>query len=99
MFGADEMEFEWDPEKENVNITKHGVSFDEAMSVFYDALSLTYPDPDHSVRENRSIIVGMSNKPRLLFISHIDKGNHIRIISARELTRKERKQYEDEGKD
>ncbi len=93
------MEFDWDPEKERANIRKHSVSFSEAKEVFYDALSLTYPDPDHSTQENRDVIVGMSNKGRLLFVSHVDRGGSIRIISARETTRKERKQYEEEWKD
>ena len=91
--------FDWDSEKEKANIRKHGVSFSEAASVFYDVLSLTYPDPDHSIMESCDIIIGLSNKGRLLFVSHIDRGNHIRIISARETTRTERKQYEEEWKE
>jgi len=88
------LKFEWNPNKAKKNIEKHGVSFDEAATVFFDPLSMTYDDPDHSYDENRYIIIGLSDLGRLLFVSHAETDNIIRIISARQLTRKERKQYE-----
>ncbi len=88
------MEFDWDDNKAEANITKHGVSFLEAASVFDDDLSITFPDPDHSVEEDRLIIIGHSDRGRLLFVSHTDRNNLPRIISAREVTRRERKVYE-----
>jgi len=90
------IEFEWDPQKAAANVRKHGVSFQEAATVFADLLSITAPDPDHSSAENRSIIVGMSNRGRLLIVAHMERGDRVRIISARELTRAERKAYEEE---
>lgn len=89
------MEFEWDPEKSKSNLRQHGVSFEEAATVFYDALSITVPDPDHSFDETRYVIVGVSHEGRLLIVSHADRGDRIRIISARELTRDERSAYEE----
>jgi uncharacterized protein len=91
------MKFEWDPQKADSNLRKHGVSFQEAASVFGDALSITYYDPDHSSREHRFITVGMSRSGRVLMVAHTDRGDNIRIISARKTTRKERRYYE-EGK-
>jgi uncharacterized protein len=88
------LKFEWNPKKAKKNIEKHGVSFDEAATVFSDPLSMTYDDPDHSYAENRYIIIGLSAQSELLFISHTETDDIIRIISARRLTRKERKQYE-----
>ncbi len=88
------LEFDWDNSKAETNLTKHGVSFQEAASVFDDALSITFPDPDHSVSEERLIIIGYSHRGRLLFVSHTDQDDHLRIISARETTRPERKVYE-----
>jgi uncharacterized DUF497 family protein len=88
------LKFEWNPNKAKKNIEKHGVSFDEAATVFSDPLSMTYDDPDHSFGENRYIIIGISHRDKLLFVSHLEKDDIIRIISARQLTRKERKQYE-----
>lgn len=88
------MIFEWDPEKERSNIRKHGVSFSEAATVFGDPVSRTFDDPDHSVNEQRFIIIGYSNKNRLLFVSHTDDEKTVRIISARELTPNERKYHE-----
>ncbi len=88
------MDFDWDDNKAETNITKHGVSFLEAASVFDDDLSITFPDPDHSSDEERLIIIGHSNRARLLFVSHTDQNNQLRIISAREVTRHERKVYE-----
>jgi len=91
------MEFIWDPRKAAVNLRKHKVSFQEAATVFSDALSATASDPDHSQEEERLIIVGMSNRSRLLIVSFAEQGNRIRIISARELTRTERQDYEEEN--
>jgi len=89
------MEFEWDPNKAGANFKRHSVSFQEATTVFGDTLSITIVDPDHSIGEQRYIIIGSSYKGRLLMVSHTDKGERIRLISARELTRKERKAYEE----
>jgi uncharacterized DUF497 family protein len=91
------MNFEWDPLKAAQNGRKHGVSFHEATTVFGDPLALTYPDPDHSVQEQRFITVGMSNADRLLIVAHADRGESIRIISARKTTQRERKHYEQEN--
>ena len=87
--------FEWDPNKAAQNLRKHSVSFEEAATVFRDDLSITVPDPDHSVEEERFITVGLSSQDRLLMIAHVDRGDCIRIISARELTPRERRQYEE----
>lgn len=89
------MEFEWDPEKAANNIRKHKVSFAEAATVLGDSLALTAPDPDHSEDEDRSITVGKSVRGRLLLVAHTERGERIRIISARELTRTEREDYEE----
>jgi hypothetical protein len=90
------MEFEWDRQKAKYNLRKHGVSFEEASSVFSDVLANVYEDPDHSVHEKRLLIVGTSVRGRLLNISFADRGQRIRIISARRLTRREKKLYEEE---
>ena len=87
--------FEWDPNKALENIQKHRVAFEEAATVFRDDLSITVPDPDHSTAEDRFITVGLSNLRRLLMIAHTERGDSIRIISARELTHRERRQYEE----
>jgi uncharacterized protein len=91
------MNFEWDPQKAERNLSKHGVSFAEASTVFGDDLAITIPDPDHSIDEERYITLGWSNRRRLLMVAHADRGNRIRIISARELTRREQKAYEEEN--
>lgn len=88
------MQFEWDPKKAEHNLKKHAVDFMEASSVFYDPLSVTYPDPMHSIGEERHIIIGLSANNRLLIVSHLDHEDRIRIISARPTTRNERKLYE-----
>jgi uncharacterized DUF497 family protein len=88
------MEFEWDPEKAAGNWRKHGVSFEEAATVFGAPLAMTYFDPDHSEEEDRFLTFGHSQEGRSLVVSHTDRGNRTRIISARQLTRSERKQYE-----
>jgi uncharacterized DUF497 family protein len=87
--------YEWDPTKAKVNLRDRGVSFEEAATVFVDPLAVTYPDPDHSDEENREITIGHSVKQRILFVSHCQRGDHIRIISSRKATRKERKQHEE----
>ena len=89
------MEFEWDPDKESENLKNHGVAFVEAATVFADALSITVRDPDHSQSEDRFIIVGYSHRFRPLIVSHTERGERIRIISARQLTPAERKDYEE----
>ena len=91
------MKFEWDSQKADSNKNKHDVSFEEAASVLGDALSMTYPDPDHSIGEHRYITVGTSRFGRVLVVAHTDRGENIRIISARKTTRQERRFYE-EGK-
>jgi uncharacterized DUF497 family protein len=88
------MEFEWDAHKAVLNLKKHNVSFEEAATVFGDPLSITVPDPDHSLEEDRYILIGMSTNHRLLMVAHAERGDRIRIMSARELTRREREQYE-----
>ncbi len=89
------MDFEWDPEKAEANEGKHGVSFSEASTAFGDALALTFPDPDHSLGEYRFLTFGVSRTGRLLAVSHAEREGRVRIISARETTRRERKIYED----
>jgi hypothetical protein len=84
----------WDIVKAARNLKKHGVSFDEAATVFYDPLSLTEPDHDHSIGENRFITLGLSSINRLLFVAHSDDNETIRIISAREAMKSERILYE-----
>ena len=90
--------FEWDTEKAKKNIKVHGVSFDEASTVFKDNLSLTIYDPLHSEEEDRLILIGNSCKNRLLVIVHMERGDKIRIITARKATKKEREQYEENAK-
>jgi uncharacterized DUF497 family protein len=86
--------FEWDPEKARQNLKKHRVSFDEAVTVFYDPLSATFDDPDHSKGEHRLITVGFSSQRRLLVVAHTERGNAVRIINARLATAHERKKHE-----
>jgi uncharacterized protein len=87
--------FEWNGEKAEANLRKHGVSFAEAVTVFGDPLSMNMPDPDHSDGEHRFIVMGMSNHYRLLVVFYTDRPPRTRIISARLATRNERKQYEE----
>ena len=89
------MKFEWDKRKAISNLAKHGVSFDEAASVFLDQLAVSGPDPDHSVGESRYITFGMSGLGRLLAVSHTHRQGAIRIITVRRVTRAERKLYEE----
>ena len=89
------MWFEWDENKAAQNLAKHGVSFEEAMTVFGDPLSDTFNDPDHSIDEHRFIIIGISERGRMLLVAHTDKEDAIRIISAPEPSRGEREFYEE----
>jgi len=89
------MEFEWDKNKAASNLSKHGVSFDEARTAFDDPLYIDFYDPDHSYDEHRYIIIGQSMQNSLLIISYTEHGNVIRLISARKATRKERETYEE----
>ena len=88
------MRFEWDPEKAKRNLRKHAVSFEEAVTVFYDPLSATFDDPDHSVGEYRYITTGLSSRDRLIVVAHTERGESIRIVSARPATAHERKNHE-----
>jgi uncharacterized protein len=88
------MKFAWDPKKAADNLRKHGVSFEEASTVFRDVLSTTGSDPDHSVGEHRFVTFCISQQGRFLAVSHTEVGNVIRIISARLATRQERQIYE-----
>jgi uncharacterized DUF497 family protein len=88
------MQFEWDREKAQQNLRKHGVSFDEAVTVFYDPLSATFDDPNHSVGEQRLITIGYSARDRLLVVAHTERGVTVRIISARRATARERRRHE-----
>lgn len=91
------MEFTWDPKKAKNNIGKHKVSFEEAVTVFYDPLAKTATDPDHSPQEDRMILIDHSHRSNLLFVVHIylESTETIRIISARRATRKEQKDFEE----
>jgi uncharacterized DUF497 family protein len=87
--------FEWDGQKAKQNLEKHNVSFEEATTVFGDPLSLTIEDPLHSTDEERFVIVGESVRRRVLVVIHTERGDHIRISSARLATRRERRTYEE----
>jgi uncharacterized protein len=91
------VQFKWNPDKAVGNLEKHGVSFQEAATVFADPLSYTFDDPDHSDEEPRFLTVGLSLTGKYLIVSHTDRQGNIRIISARELTKSERKFYEEGG--
>ena len=90
------MDFEWNHQKAEINSQKHGVIFDEASTVFRDTLSVTFPDVEHSIQEERYLIIGLSSKNRILVISHVYRDKSIRIISARQATKREQKFYESE---
>ena len=92
------LRFEWDPRKAAANLKKHGVSFHEAASVFRDPLSITISDPDHSDSEERFVDLGLSHRGRLVVVSYIERGDNIRIISARRADRPEQRAYEGEAK-
>lgn len=88
------MKFKWDARKDRENQRKHGVSFQEASTVFGDPLAGTIPDPDHSHGEHRFLTVGHSSNQRLIVVSHTEEGENFRIISAREANAYERKTYQ-----
>ena len=90
------MEFDWDPAKAAANLKKHGVSFEEAQTVFYDEFAIQFYDESHSSREDRFLMLGMSSGARLLLVCHCERdgGNVIRIISARKATKRESSFYE-----
>ncbi len=90
------MHFEWHGSKATLNFKKHQVSFDEAVSVFYDPLAATVAGPDHSQQKSRLITVGSSGHGRLLVVSHVERSGAVRIISARRATPRERKRHEGE---
>ena len=90
------LEFEWDPRKAAVNRRNHGVTFEEATTAFGDHLAAIFPDDVHSIGEVREIIVGHSDRGRLLLVSFTERASRIRIISARRATKRERKDYEEE---
>lgn len=89
------LNFEWDQAKASANLRKHGVSFEEAATVFADDSSLTIPDPDHSQVEPRFVLLGTSYRGKMLVVVHTERGDSIRIISARPASRRERQQYEE----
>jgi uncharacterized DUF497 family protein len=87
-------DFVWDFAKAHANLLKHGVSFEEAGSVFKDPLAVEIDDPYHSDVESRSLLIGMSSRSRILIVVHVERGDRVRIISARKATRQEREDYE-----
>ena len=89
--------FEWDPKKADSNARKHGVTFDEASTVFGDPLALLMPDPDHSFHEERYLVLGMSNLQELLIVAFAERPPRTRLISARRATPAERRRYEEES--
>lgn len=93
-----DISFEWDEEKNKTNVKKHKVSFDEAVTVFYDENAIVFDDPDHSDDENRFLIIGVSMTEKLLIVSHCyrDSDNAIRIISARHAVKKEKAYYNEQ---
>jgi hypothetical protein len=90
------LRFVWDRDKAAANLRKHGVDFEEAATAFGDPLSITIPDPDHSVGEERWLLIGQSGAGRLLVVAHTERGDEIRLINARLATRRERDTYEEE---
>ena len=88
-------EFDWDERKATSNLAKHKVSFMEAATVFFDSLAVTYRDDEHGSGESRFLTFGMSDQQRILVVSHVESSLGIRIISARRVTREERKIYEE----
>lgn len=88
------MKFQWNPNKAVSNVEKHGVSFEEAVTVFGDPLAVTIPDPDHSLGEFRLLTIGLSRSQRLLVVSHTEREGEVRLISTRLATRQERRSYE-----
>ncbi|MCI0617559.1 BrnT family toxin [bacterium] len=90
-----DLNFEWDDEKAKKNLRNHQVSFEEAKSVFNDPFLITYPDPKHSVGEQRFLNIGFSTRGRVLIVVHTERGENIRIISCRKATPSERRDYEE----
>jgi uncharacterized DUF497 family protein len=88
-------QFEWDAAKAAANLRKHGVSFDEAVTAFGDTLSILLPDPSHSTTEERYLVMGLSNRGRLLVVAFVERPPRTRIISARLATKHERHDYEE----
>lgn len=89
------VKFEWDPRKAASNLSKHGVSFQKALTAFADPVARIFDDEDHSVEEQGEIIIGHSAKERLRVVSFTAQGESVRILSARKATRLERKEYEE----
>ncbi len=89
-----DVDFEWDPPKAAENARKHGVTFGEASTVFGDPLSSAFPDPDHSLTEERLVLVGRSDRDRVLVVMFTERAERVRLISARPATRPEREAYE-----
>jgi uncharacterized DUF497 family protein len=85
--------YEWDWTKATANLKKHKVTFTEAATVFLDPMAVTYQDPDHSEGEHRYVTAGESSRRRVILVAHLDRGDRIRIISARRATRKEAHEY------
>jgi len=92
----EDVEFEWDDEKAEINLEKHGVGFEEAATIFNDPLIATIPDPDHSVNEDRYVSIGISVQGELLVVVHTERGERIRLISCRKANSAERKAYENQ---
>ena len=88
------MRFEWDPGKAESNLKRRGVSFEDAMTVFFDPLSATFDDPDHSVNERRFITIGYSSRHVLTVVCHTERRGSVRLISARRATKREKKRHE-----
>jgi uncharacterized DUF497 family protein len=91
-------EFEWDPKKAEENLKKHGVAFEEGLTVFADPLARIFDDPDRSTDETREIIIGHSEKQRLLLVSFTERAARVRIVGARSATKRERQDYEQNTK-
>jgi len=92
-------EFEWDSKKAEENLKKHGVAFEEGLTVFADPLARIFDDPDHSIDETREIIIGHSEKQRLLLVSFTERAARVRMIGARSATKRERQDYEQDIKE
>ena len=92
------LQFEWDDAKASANFKKHGVAFDEALSVFADPVARIFDDPDHSEDELREIIIGFSGKPRLLVVGFTERSGRVRLIHARRATKSERERHEEHTK-
>jgi len=91
------LQFEWDARKADRNLAKHGIAFEEALTVFADTLARIFADEEHSVDQQREIIIGHSDKRQLLLVSFVESQGRVRLLSARRATRRERKDYEEEA--